>query len=164
MTLVNGESLLYGSDLNMKSLPTKGIRTGYLIHRIERLLQREIQMRLSHLGITFSMFHFLRLLLREDGRKHKEITEESGLTPSTTASAMKSLEKEGLISRQRGTLDSREIYVYLTPKALALRGVLDKVSNEVIMKAMGNLTPEQVQALQVSLYEVAKALEESTKD
>jgi DNA-binding MarR family transcriptional regulator len=164
MTLVNGESFLYGSDLNMKSLPTEGIRTGYLIHRIERLLQREIQMRLSHLGITFSMFHFLRLLLREDGRKHKEITEESGLTPSTTASAMKSLEKEGLISRQRGTLDSREIYVYLTPKALALRGVLDKVSNEVITKAMGNLSPEQVQALQLSLYEVAKALEGSAKE
>lgn len=147
----------------MKSPPTEGIRTGYLIHRIERLLQREIQMRLSHLGITFSMFHFLRLLLREDGRKHKEITEESGLTPSTTASAMKSLEKEGLISRQRGTLDSREIYVYLTPKALALRGVLDKVSNEVITKAMGNLSPEQVKALQISLLEVAKALEGSTK-
>jgi DNA-binding MarR family transcriptional regulator len=77
---------------------------------------------------------------------------------------MKSLEKEGLISRQRGTLDSREIYVYLTPKALALRGVLDKVSNEVITKAMGNLSPEQVQALQLSLYEVAKALEGSAKE
>jgi MarR family transcriptional regulator, organic hydroperoxide resistance regulator len=155
---------LYGYDLTMNNLPMERIRTGYLIHRIERLLQREIQMRLSHLGITFSMFHFLRLLLREDGRKHKEITEESGLTPSTTASAMKSLEKGGLISRQRGTDDSREIYVYLTPKALALRDILDKVSNEVITKAMGNLSPEQIQALQFSLYEVAKALEGAAKD
>jgi DNA-binding MarR family transcriptional regulator len=120
-------------------------------------------MRLSHLGITFSMFHFLRLLLREDGRKHKEITAESGLTPSTTASAMKSLEKEGLISRRRGTLDSREIYVYLTPKALALRAVLDKVSNEVIFKAMGNLSSEQVKALQISLIQMASALEGAAK-
>jgi DNA-binding MarR family transcriptional regulator len=145
----------------MKTQPMEGIRTGYLIHRIERLLQREIQMRLSNQGITFSMFHFLRLLLREDGRKHKEITAESGLTPSTTASAMKSLEKEGLITRRRGTVDSREIYVYLTPKALSLRAVLDKVSNEVISKAMGNLTSEQIKALQISLIEIAKALEVS---
>jgi DNA-binding MarR family transcriptional regulator len=147
----------------MKTLSTEGIRTGYLIHRIERLLQREIQMRLSHLGITFSMFHFLRLLLREDGRKHKEITAESGLTPSTTASAMKSLEKEGLISRRRGTLDSREIYVHLTPKALALRVVLDKVSNEVIFKAMGNLSSDQIKTLQTSLTQMASALEGSAK-
>jgi DNA-binding MarR family transcriptional regulator len=143
----------------MKNLSTEGIRTGYLIHRVERLLQREIQTRLIHLGITFSMFHFLRLLLREDGRKHKEITAESGLTPSTTASAMKSLEKEGLISRRRGTIDSREIYVYLTPKALALRAVLDKVSNEVILKAMGSLSSEQTKALQMSLIHMARALE-----
>lgn len=147
----------------MQNFPIEGIRTGYLIHRIERLLQREIQMRLSHLGITFSMFHFLRLLLREDGRKHKEITAESGLTPSTTASAMKSLEKEGLISRRRGTVDSREIYVYLTPKAKALRAILDKVSNEVIQKAMGNLTASQVEALQLSLVEIAIALEGPAK-
>ena len=148
----------------MKIASTEGIRTGYLIHRIERLLQREIQMRLSHLGITFSMFHFLRLLLREDSRKHKEITAESGLTPSTTASAMKSLEKEGLISRRRGTLDSREIYVYLTPKALELREVLDEVSNEVIFKAMGNLSSEQVKVLQMSLVQMASALEGSAKE
>ena len=148
----------------MKIASTEGIRTGYLIHRIERLLQREIQMRLSHLGITFSMFHFLRLLLREDSRKHKEITAESGLTPSTTASAMKSLEKEGLISRRRGTLDSREIYVYLTPKALALRKVLDDVSNEVIFKAMGNLSAEQVKVMQMSLVQMASALEGLEKE
>ncbi len=110
------------------------------------------------------MFHFLRLLLREDARKHKEITAESGLTPSTTASAMKSLEKEGLVSRRRGTLDSREIYVYLTPKALALRAVLDKVSNEVIFKAIGNLSSEQVKALQVSLIQMASSLEGSAKE
>lgn len=143
----------------MKTASTEGIRIGYLIHRIERLLQREIQTRLSHLGITFSMFHFLRLLLREDGRKHKEITAESGLTPSTTASAMKSLEKEGLITRRRGTVDSREIYVYLTPKALALRPILDKVSNEVIYKAMGKLSSEQVTTLQMSLVQMANSLE-----
>jgi DNA-binding MarR family transcriptional regulator len=147
----------------MKIPPVQGIRTGYLIHRIERLLQREIQMRLSHLGITFSMFHFLRLLLREDGRKHKEITAESGLTPSTTASAMKSLEKEDLIVRRRGTIDSREIYVYLTPKAHALRTVLDKVSNDVISKAMGNMSPDEVKDLQNSLVQIANALEEPEK-
>lgn len=143
----------------MTDYPIERIRIGYLIHRIERLLQREIQTRLSHLGITFSMFHFLRLLLREDGRKHKEITAESGLTPSTTASAMKSLEKGGLISRHRGTHDSREIYIYLTPKGHGLKAILDDVSNEVIAKAMGTLSTEQVLALQTSLGAVAMALE-----
>lgn len=148
----------------MSNQSSNNIKIGYLIHRIERLLQREIQMRLNHLNITFSMFHFLRLLLREDGRKHKEITAESGLTPSTTASAMKSLEKADLISRRRGTDDSREIYVYLTPKALALREILDKVSNEVITKATQNLSPEKIQDLQSSLFEVADALEQPAKD
>jgi len=145
----------------MTKRPPDRIRIGYLIHRIERLLQREIQARLAHLGITFSMFHFLRLLLREDGRKHKDITEESGLTPSTTASAMKSLEKGGLISRRRGTVDSREIYIYLTPKALALRSELDEVSNEVISRAMKHLSAEQVLALNASLRDVARALEDT---
>jgi len=137
------------------------IKIGYLVHRIERLLQREIQTRLSHLDITFSMFHFLRLLLREDGRKHKEITAESGLTPSTTASAMKSLERADLISRRRGAHDSREIYVYLTPKAHALRKILDKVSNEVICNATRDLSPEQIALLQDSLFRMAHALEDS---
>lgn len=143
----------------MKNIPVEHIKVGYLIHRIERFLQREIQSRLNHLGITFSMFHFLRLLLKEDGRRHKEITAESGLTSSTTASAMKSLEKEGLISRRRDIKDSREIYIYLTPKAHQLRPVLDQVTNEVIVKAMGGLSKDQIKSLQISLNEVAKALE-----
>lgn len=152
---------LTDTGLTMQSPKPNPIKIGYLVHRIERLLQREIQTRLSHLDITFSMFHFLRLLLREDGRKHKEITAESGLTPSTTASAMKSLERADLISRRRGTQDSREIYVYLTPKALALRDILDKVSNEVIHNATRDLTPEQIALLQDSLFKMANALEVS---
>ena len=122
-------------------------------------MEREIRACVDSLGITFSTFHFLRLLMREDGRTHKEISYEAGLTPSTTANAMKSLEKGGYITRHRGTVDSREIYMYLTPKAIELRPVLDEISRSANLRASANLSVEQIKALQFALREVISALE-----
>lgn len=143
----------------MQNTPPERVLVGYLIHRAERLLERETQAQLSSLGITFSTFHFLRLLMRQDGRTHKEIAYEASLTPSTTANAMKSLMKGGFITRHRGTTDSREVYIHLTPKALALKPMLDSISSNANQRATALLSAEQVQTLQLALRDVISALE-----
>ena len=143
----------------MEDENTSRLRFGYMIHRTERMMEREIRGSLNSLGITFSMFHFLRLLMRKDGRTHKEISYEAGLTPSTTASAMKSLEKAGLIRRERSVIDSREIHVYLTDKAIAMRPSMNEISRTANLRATAYLQPEQIRTVHAALALVIQTLE-----
>src|SRR5690349_1883492 len=84
---------------------------GYLVRRTFRAFTRVLEQRLVAEDISISMWFFLRLLWEGDERNQKEISDELGLTPPTTVSAMDNLEKRGLIVRKRNPQDRREILI-----------------------------------------------------
>src|SRR5262245_12085990 len=70
---------------------------GYLVRRTFRAFTRTLELRLAEYEISISMWFFLRLLWEQDGLTQREISEELGLTPPTTVSAIDALEKRGYV-------------------------------------------------------------------
>lgn len=138
--------------------PPRPFGPGYLVHRIERLFERHIESRLADQGISFSGFHFLRLLMRQDGVTHKHLSQASGLTQSSVACAMKALETQGLVSRTRGTADKREVFVHLTDSANDLRPLLNRVAAEMNQLALSRLSKAEAQELGRLLHSVIEGL------
>ena len=134
---------------------------GYLVRRTYRNFTGALEERLSKHGVSISMWFFLRLLWEEDGRNQRELSEELGLTPPTTVSAMDNLERRGLIRRERGHKDRRQVSILLTASGRKLRTKLAHYATEVNAIALKELNAAEVSELRRLLMKVDSSLAES---
>jgi DNA-binding MarR family transcriptional regulator len=76
---------------------------------------------LDSLGVTYPQYLVLSTLWEQDGQTISAIADRLALEPSTITPLMKRLEAAGFVSRQRNPDDERQVRVFLTAKAVALR-------------------------------------------
>ncbi len=105
---------------------------GYQIRMTHRLLQRYLQQQIEPHGVTPGMWYFLRALWHQDGLTQRELSEIVGTMEPTTLTAIRSMEKSGLVKRERSTKDRRKIFVHLTPHGHALRDELLPLARLVV--------------------------------
>ena len=84
---------------------------GYQIRMTHRLLQRYLQQQIEPHGVTPGMWYFLRALWHQDGQTQRELSEVVGTMEPTTLTAIRSMEKSGLVRRVRSTVDRRKIKI-----------------------------------------------------
>ena len=101
--------------------------------------------RLQPYDVTPAQWFFLRALWEEEGLSQRELSRRVRTTEPTTVSALRLLERNGLIERVRNAQDRRTINIFLTDKGRALKddlvpGVLDL--NRI---ATDGLTSEEVE-------------------
>lgn len=133
---------------------------GYLCRIAFRNLSRALERRTLPHGVSSGQWRFLRILWIEDGITQRELSRRVGLREPTTVTALKGLEKAGLIHRWQSPEDRRKLHVYLTPKARQLRATLAPYVVEVNDKAVEGLTAEEVRTLRDLLRKVASNLSE----
>ncbi|UJF31888.1 MarR family winged helix-turn-helix transcriptional regulator [Paenibacillus hexagrammi] len=96
------------------------------ITRWVSLLYRYGQMyigdRLKDYDIGKGQHIFLNALYKEDGLTQEEISDYLKIDKGTTAKALKKLEEQGYITRKASEKDKRCNHVYLTDKALGIKG------------------------------------------
>jgi len=136
---------------------------GYLCRIAFRNLSRALERRTLPHGVSSGQWRFLRMLWIEDGITQRELSRRVGLREPTTVTALKGLEKAGLIHRWQSPDDRRKLHVYLTPKARQLRATLAPYVIEVNEKAVDGLTPEEVRTLRDLLRKVANNLSEESE-
>lgn len=103
---------------------TPSIGLGLLLRTADMTFNRALRDALAARGVTFSQFQHLRHLWEENGLTQVELSRRIGIeTPSSTA-VLDSLDKAGLVRRERQPTDRRKINVYLTPAGEALRDPL----------------------------------------
>jgi DNA-binding MarR family transcriptional regulator len=96
----------------------KNINIDALISHVLKLWSRSKKQILGEFGLTGSQFEILTALydLSASGRDIIQInlSEETGIDPMTTSSILRNLEKGCIITRVRGRIDTRVIYIGLT--------------------------------------------------
>lgn len=97
---------------------------GYLVRDAHRAFQRLLERRIAPYGVTRGQWYFLRVLWTHDGLSQRELSARVGMMELTTVIALRSMEKAGLIQRQRSDDDRRKVRVLLTAKAKRLRNEL----------------------------------------
>ena len=107
------------------------LSSGYLVRDAHRAFQRLLERRIAPYGVARGQWYFLRVLWIHDGLSQRELSARVGMMEPTTVIALRSMEKAGLIQRQRSDNDRRKVRVLLTAKAKRLRNELLGVARDI---------------------------------
>ncbi|HZT50281.1 MAG TPA: MarR family winged helix-turn-helix transcriptional regulator [Stellaceae bacterium] len=88
-----------------------------LINLAARLTGKAARLRMGRIGAWPGQIPLLLWLLEKDGVIQKELVERTNMEQSTVAEHLDRMERDGLVSRERGRDDRRKYRFYLTPKA-----------------------------------------------
>lgn len=104
--------------------------------RVQQILAGRVEEALAPLGLTFARFEILRLLgFSRLGRLPMgKISDRLQVHPASVTSAVKRLERDGLISREADTVDSRIVLAALLPAGTDVLGPATAAVNEVFAK------------------------------
>ena len=105
---------------------------GYQIRQTNRLLSRYLQQKIAPYGLTLGMWYFLRALWHQDGLTQSELSLIVGTMEPTTLTAVKAMERKGLVRRERNATDRRKLNIYLTERGRALKVRLLPLAKEVV--------------------------------
>lgn len=131
---------------------------GYQVRITHRALQRYLQQHIEPHGVTPGMWYFLRALWHEDGLTQRELSDIVGTMEPTTLTAIRSMEKNGLVTRTRSEQDRRKINIHLTPRGQALRGELLPLARKVVDDAVEGFSEEERKQLMQFLNRIQKNL------
>lgn len=134
------------------------LSVGYQVRSTHRVLQRYLQTKIEPHGVTLGMWYFLRVLWHQDGVTQSDLSRSIGTMEPTTLSAIASMERNGLVRRERDAIDRRRILVFLTEKGHALRGDLLPLANAVVRDATESLSLREVSMLLGLLKQVQVSL------
>jgi DNA-binding MarR family transcriptional regulator len=103
------------------------------ITRVQQILAGRVEEGLAHLGLSFARFEILRLLgFSRSGRLPMgKISDRLQVHPASVTSAVKRLEREGLIERVTDEDDNRVVLAALLPKGRDLLGPATHAVNRV---------------------------------
>jgi DNA-binding MarR family transcriptional regulator len=132
---------------------------GAQVKLTQRLLSRTLQSVLLPYDIPIGMWYFLRAMWQEDGMTQREISRRVGATAPTSVEQLRNMEARGLVARRPSQADRRKVHFFLTEEAIALKGQLMTVPQEIDRLALNGLSPGEIGFLRLALRHVQKNLE-----
>jgi DNA-binding MarR family transcriptional regulator len=132
---------------------------GYLMRETHRAFLRALGARISRHGVSIGMWFFLRALWEEDGLTQRELSRRVSMMEPTTATALESMERRGLISRTRNPKDRRKINIRLTDRGRRLQEVLLPYAMEVNRVALAGIPAGQMPLLREQLVRIKRNLD-----
>ena len=108
---------------------------------------KALRARLQSHKLTPGQWFFLRALWEEEGLSQRELSRRVGTTEPTTVSALRLLERNGLIRRQRNENDRRTINIFLTEAAQKLKREVLPYALEVNAVATKGLSKDELSEL-----------------
>lgn len=98
---------------------------------LARRLEREWAEAFGPFGVTPPQGFMLRAILDRPGMLQRELSEALSIARPTATRALDGLEERGYIERRRVEGDGREVAIYPTQEALAIKGPLNEASGAV---------------------------------
>jgi DNA-binding MarR family transcriptional regulator len=138
----------------------------FTLYATSMAVNRMYKPMLDAMGITYPQYLVLNVLGEQDGQTVGAIAGQLDLESSTVTPPIKRLEQAGLVSRQRGQADERQVLVFLTDtgrETLAQSNCL----NQSLLERSGMGLPEidlltrELQMLRDLLVEGQPAQEEA---
>jgi DNA-binding MarR family transcriptional regulator len=119
---------------------------GYLVRDMHLAVGRALRRRLQEYGMTTGQYYFMRALWIEEGLSQRELSQRVGTTEPTTASALRLLERKGLVRRVRNRKDRRTINIFPTPKGRNLKNELLTMATRINDIATEGLSEDEIEA------------------
>lgn len=101
-------------------------------YAVSRLIIRKYQPHLDALGITYPQYLVLLVLWETDNQPVNDISKRLHLNTNTITPLIQRLEQMGIVSKERGTDDSRKMYVKLTEKGWAMEQQASHIPSKLL--------------------------------
>jgi len=99
----------------------------FRLYTASRLLTQAYHPLLSGQGLTYPQYLVLLVLWEKDGQPVNDIAKRLYLETNTVTPLLQRMEKEGILTREKGKKDARQMIVSLTRKGKALQDKLSDV-------------------------------------
>ena len=120
----------------------------FRLYTASRLMTQAYHPLLSEHGLTYPQYLVLLVLWEADAQPVNDIAHKLYLETNTVTPLLQRMEKEGILTRQRGQKDARQMIVSLTNKGRDLQNKLADVPFAVGSAVLcGSVTPETAPAL-----------------
>lgn len=139
------------------------LSSGYLVRDAHRAFQRLLERRIAPYGVTRGQWYFLRVLWTHDGLSQRELSARVGMMEPTTVIALRSMEKAGLIQRERSDDDRRKVRVLLTAKAKRLRNELLAVARGITDESEEGLSARDLAAFRRVIAQMTANLDQTAR-
>jgi DNA-binding MarR family transcriptional regulator len=120
----------------------------FRLYTASRLLTQVYHPLLSEHGLTFPQYLVLLVLWEKDAQPVNDIAKRLYLETNTVTPLIQRMEKEGIVTRNKGEKDARQMIVKLTKKGKEFQDILaeipDKVGNAVICESVTYATAPEL--------------------
>jgi MarR family transcriptional regulator, 2-MHQ and catechol-resistance regulon repressor len=144
----------------MQAPPTSGVHLWLILMKAHEAMRRHAERQIHSLGIGFSDFAALEVLLHKGPLPVNEIGRLVRLTSGSMTTAVDRLEKKGMVERQNDPADRRARVVHLTDAGKKLIECAFADHERAMEKAASGLTPEERTRLASLLKKLGREAEE----
>lgn len=131
----------------------------FRLYTAARLVTQSYMPHFKELGITYPQYLVLMILWEQDNRLIGEITERLKLETNTVTPLLQRMEKQGLIIRTRGMVDTRQRIVSLTKDGKKLEEVAKNIPECIVNEMAGKgIEVEELMALTPLLDKLIAAM------
>ena len=137
----------------------------FRLYTASRLITQAYHPLLAQHGLTYPQYLVLMVLWEKDAQPVNDIAKRLMLETNTVTPLLKRMEAEGILTREKGEKDARQMIVSLTRKG---RGLQSKLKN--VPKAVGSavlcesVTPETVPGLFTMLDDIIRQLNNKSEN
>lgn len=136
----------------------------FRFYTMTRLITKAYQPYLKQMGLTYPQYLVLLVLWEQDAVPISHLVHRLGLNTNTLTPLMKRLEQAGLILRQRGEEDSRQVIITLTEQGHSLRQKAECIPSLLLSHLFGEgAKPECSQSLRSQLDDLFALLERNVE-
>lgn len=133
----------------------------FRLYTASRLISQAYHPLLSEYGLTYPQYLVLLVLWENDAQPVNDIAKRLFLETNTVTPLLQRMEKEGIITRSRGTKDARQMIVNLTEAGKGLREKLTNVPGTIASSVLCNsITEETIPGLFCMLDDIIHRLSE----
>ncbi len=92
----------------------------FRFYTVSRLITQAYQPLLKSLGLTYPQYLVMLVLWEHDHQPVNDIAKRLMLNTNTITPLLQRMEKDGIVTREKGTDDARKVIVSLTPKGKSM--------------------------------------------
>lgn len=136
---------------------------GFLVSQIKQISGRIFDRILAEKNIDAfngAQGRILYVLWNSDGISLKELSDKTGLAPTTLTSMVDRMEQSGLVQRNADKCDRRKVLLYLTDGARALKKDYDEVADKMFEIHFKGFAEAEAMELESYLIRVLKNIKE----
>ena len=133
----------------------------FRLYTASRLVTQTYHPLLSEHGLTYPQYLVLLVLWEKDAQPVNDIAKRLHLETNTVTPLLQRMEKQGILTRTKGTKDARQMIVTLTKKGRGLQDKLAEVPSTVAGAVVcDSVTPETAPELFKMLDDMIAKLSE----